>query len=105
MSEPKQFSQISLENGVFETRLTRKFSGRRPFQKRDPRLVQAAIPGAVSEITVTAGTAVREGDTVLVLEAMKMLNRVKACRSGTVKTIRVKTGEKVAKGQLLMVIE
>lgn len=104
MSEQKKFSQVSLENGVFETRLTRKFGMRKPFQKQDPRLVKAVIPGVIAEITAPAGQTVRQGDIVLVLEAMKMFNRIKAPHDGTVKAVRVKAGEKVAKGQLLLEI-
>lgn len=105
MSEQKKFSQISLENGVFETRLTRKFGLRKLYEKQDPRLIKAVIPGAIAEIRAETGKAVKQGDTVLVLEAMKMLNQIRAPLNGTVKAVRVKAGEKVAKGQLLMEIE
>ena len=104
MTEQKKFSQISLENGVFETRLTRKFGSRKLYEKQDPRFIKAVIPGVIAEINAGTGQAVKQGDTVLVLEAMKMLNRVKAPQDGTVRAVRVKTGEKVAKGQLLMEI-
>ena len=104
MSEQRKFSQISLENGIFETRLTRKFSLRKPYEKQDPRLIKAVIPGVIAEISAETGKAVRQGDTVLILEAMKMLNRIKAPQDGTVKAVRVKTGDRVAKGQLLMEI-
>jgi biotin carboxyl carrier protein len=105
MSEQKKFSQISLENGVFETHLTRKFGLRRLYEKQDPRFIKAVIPGVIAEISAGTGKAVKRGDTVLVLEAMKMLNRIKALQDGTVRAVRVKVGEKVAKGQLLMEIE
>jgi biotin carboxyl carrier protein len=104
VSEQKKFSQISLENGVFETRLTRKFGSRKLYEKQDPRFIKAVIPGVIAEINAGTGKGVKQGDTVLVLEAMKMLNRIKAPQDGTVKAVRVKTGEKVAKGQLLMEI-
>jgi biotin carboxyl carrier protein len=105
VSEQKKFSQISLENGVFETRLTRKFGLRKLYEKQDPRFIKAVIPGVIAEISAGTGKAVKQGDTVMILEAMKMLNRIKAPQEGTVRAVRVKTGEKVAKGQLLMEIE
>jgi biotin carboxyl carrier protein len=105
VSEPKKLGQISLENGVFETRLTRKFGLRKLYEKQDPRFIKAVIPGVIAEISAETGKAFRQGDTLLVLEAMKMLNRIKAPRDGAVRAVRVKAGEKVAKGQLLMEIE
>jgi biotin carboxyl carrier protein len=105
VSEREKFSAISLENGTFETRVTRKFQGRKLFKKHDPRIIQAVIPGVVAAIETEVGTAVKQGDTMMILEAMKMLNRIKAQTDGTVKAIRVAPGEKVAKGQVLIEIE
>jgi biotin carboxyl carrier protein len=105
VSEHEKFSQIGLENGVFETRVTRKFDRRKPYEKHDPRIIKAVIPGVVAAIETKVGNAVKQGDTMMILEAMKMLNRIKAPADGAVKIIRVATGEKVAKGQVLIEIE
>jgi len=105
LSEQNKYSQIALENGVFETRLTRKFGLRKPFQKHDPRIIKAVIPGIVSQINTEHGKTVKAGETIMILEAMKMLNTIKAPLDGKVKHIRVKKGEKVAKGQVLIEIE
>ena len=104
MSEQEKFTEIILENGTFETRVTKKFARRKPFEKHDPRVIKAIIPGVVAEIDATVGTAVKRGDTMMILEAMKMLNRIMAPQDGTVKAIRVATGEKVTKGQVLIEI-
>ena len=63
------------------------------------------IPGVVAEVDTQVGTAVKKGDTLMILEAMKMLNRIKAPQDGTVKAISVAAGEKVTKGQVLIEIE
>lgn len=105
MSEQEKFSAIALENGTFETRLTRKFQRRKPYEKHDPRIIKAVMPGVVAAIETKVGNAVKQGDTMMILEAMKMLNRIKAQTDGTVKVIRVTPGEKVAKGQVLIEIE
>jgi biotin carboxyl carrier protein len=105
LSEHEKFSQIELENGVFETRLTKKYALRKPYEKKDPRIIKAVIPGIVAEIDTRVGKTVKQGDTMMILEAMKMLNRIKAPQDGTVKVIRVAAGEKVAKGQVLVEIE
>ncbi len=102
MSEHKKFSQIGLENGVFETMTTRKFDKRRLYEKQDPGIIKAVIPGVVAEINARSGAIVKKGDTLMILEAMKMLNRIMASKDGIIKTIRVKKGDKVVKGQVLI---
>ena len=104
MSEEENFSKIALENGIFETRVTRKFDRRRPFEKKNPGLVKAVIPGVVAEIGTQVGKSVRQGDVLMTLEAMKMLNWIMAPQSGTIKAIRVASGQKVTKGQVLVEI-
>ncbi len=105
MIEKDKYHELALENGVFETRLTRKFGLRKPFEKHDPRVIKALIPGMVSEIHTKVGRTVRQGDTIMILEAMKMLNRISAPMDGRVKVIRVAQGEKVTKNQVLIEIE
>jgi biotin carboxyl carrier protein len=105
VSEQKQFSQIALENGIFETHVTRKFSLRKPYERQDPGVLKAVIPGLVTEIVTKAGNSVKKGDTLMILEAMKMLNRITAPHDGTVNAIYVSAGEKVTKGQVLIEVE
>jgi biotin carboxyl carrier protein len=105
VSEEEKLGEIALENGVFKTRVTRKFQNRKVYEKQDPRTIRAVIPGVVAAIEVSVGRAVMRGDTLLILEAMKMLNRIKAPVDGSVKTVSVVRGEKVAKGQVLIEIE
>ena len=102
MSEPKKFDRLALENGVYETRLTAKYAARKPYEKKDPRLVKAAIPGVVAEVCATAGNRVKQGDTLLILEAMKMLNRIPSPFDGEVKAVYAAAGDKVTKGQTLI---
>lgn len=68
-------------------------------------LVIAPIPGVVKSILVKEGDAVKEGDVVLVLEAMKMDNEISSRSNGTVKTIHVAVGDSVQEDQLLIDIE
>jgi biotin carboxyl carrier protein len=105
VSEKETLSKIALEGGVFETRVTRKFQRRKPYEKQDPRIIKAVIPGVVAVVETMVGKAVRQGDTLMILEAMKMLNRIKAPADGTIKVVRVAAGEKVGKGQVLIEIE
>ncbi len=63
----------------------------------------AAEPGAAPFVTV--GAAVTEGQTVLIIEAMKTMNHIPAPKSGTVKRILVEDGHPVEYGAPLMIIE
>lgn len=67
--------------------------------------VAAQIAGRVLSIKVSAGQAVARGDLLLILEAMKMENEIKAPADGVVKEITVAEGGRVAEGDTLVVIE
>jgi biotin carboxyl carrier protein len=66
--------------------------------------VKAPMPGLVVGLPLEAGAHVERGDTVIVLEAMKMENDLTAPRSGTLKELRVAPGQAVNQGQVLAII-
>jgi len=67
--------------------------------------IKAPMPGLILDILVQVGDTVKEGDYLLVLEAMKMENTLTALGDGVVKSVSVLKGEKVEKNQLLIEIE
>lgn len=67
--------------------------------------LNAPMPGLVIDILVEVGQDVKEGDQLLILEAMKMENVIKATGEATVKSIEVAKADKVDKGQLLISFE
>lgn len=64
--------------------------------------IKAPMPGLIVDLKVNVGDAVNPGDPLLVLEAMKMENILKSTGAGTVKSIKVKKGDSVEKGQILI---
>lgn len=64
--------------------------------------LKAPMPGLVVETVATPGDEVQKGDTLLILEAMKMENVIKAVGDSTVKTVHVEKGQTVEKNQLLI---
>lgn len=66
--------------------------------------VKAPLPGVVTAIKVAVGQQVKRGETVVVLEAMKMENNIAAEQDGTVTGIAVKAGESVLEGTVLITI-
>ena len=67
--------------------------------------VKAPLPGVITEIKVAEGDTVADGDTVVVLEAMKMANNLDAEKGGKVTAILVQPGQTVMEGDPLVVIE
>ncbi|MBQ6225867.1 MAG: biotin/lipoyl-binding protein [Bacteroidaceae bacterium] len=69
------------------------------------KTVTAPLPGTITKVIVKVGDTVNAGDTVLLMEAMKMENNITAEFSGTVKAILVETGNQVQSGQALVELD
>ena len=67
--------------------------------------IKSPLPGVILEIKVKEGDTVKRGQTLLVLEAMKMENDIKADRDGKVTAIKVSKGESILEGTDLIIIE
>ncbi len=96
ISEPKSVS-VPVEKKVELPKESGDTSGE--------KLVKAPMAGIVVEILVSVGQQVKEGDKLLMFEAMKMENELLSEYSGRIKEIKVKEGDSVETGQVLMVIE
>ena len=67
--------------------------------------IKAPLPGVITSIEVSVGDEVKAGQTVLVLEAMKMANNIEAEKDGKITAICVKAGDTVMEDDPLVVIE
>ena len=67
--------------------------------------IQAPMPGMVLKVFATEGMEIKKGENLFVLEAMKMENIIKATADVTVKTVKIKPGDKVEKGQVLLLFK
>lgn len=70
----------------------------------DAGTITSPMPGMINEVKVKAGDLVKPGDILVILEAMKMENQIKADIAGTVKEVRVIKGQAVNGGDPLVVI-
>lgn len=77
----------------------------RPVVASKAAAVKSPLPGTIMSFTVKVGDSVNAGDTVCVLEAMKMENDIHTVKGGVVKEILCKVGDSVLEGTDLMVIE
>jgi biotin carboxyl carrier protein len=69
-----------------------------------PAEIRAIIPGRVAAVRVTSGDVVATGQTLLVVEAMKMQNELRATRAGTIDRVAVGEGDTIDAGDLLVVV-
>ena len=67
--------------------------------------ILAPLPGSIFKMLTKVGDQVKKGDTLLIMEAMKMENNVTADKEGTVKEIKVKEGDAVLQSDVLLVLE
>jgi biotin carboxyl carrier protein len=105
MEEQNLTNKFIIDDAVFGTRLTKKFQNRKPYIPPDKSKLIAYIPGSIKQIFVNVGDAVKTGDKLLILEAMKMKNIIKSPKDGKIKSIHVKVDEKVAKDAILVEFE
>ena len=67
--------------------------------------IKAPMPGLVLKLFVTEGAEVKKGDNLFILEAMKMENIIKSPADVIVKSVKIKPGDKVEKGQVLLIFQ
>ncbi len=96
------FQVLSLK---YKTRLTRKYKERKRYEVPNPNHIKSVIPGTVLEIKVKKGQKKKEGDVILLLEAMKMINEIHMPFDGKIKNILVKKGQQISKSYLMVEIE
>ena len=96
---------LTLHDTVYETVFTKKFANRKPYMPKDPRRLTALIPGLILQVLVEPGEIVCPGQSLVILEAMKMQNHITAHDAATVKALHAAPGDTVMKGQLLVEFE
>jgi biotin carboxyl carrier protein len=79
--------------------------GHEELAHRGPTEVRAIIPGRVVAVSIVPGDAVVAGQQLLVVEAMKMQNELRAPRDGVVSSVAVGTGRTIEVGDLLLVLQ
>ena len=99
------YRTLTIDGTAYETRLTKKFARRKPYAPKDPNLMVAFIPGVIREVHVAPGDSVQRGQSLLILEAMKMQNDLAAPRAATVRAVHAVPGDTVYKGQVLIEFE
>jgi len=101
-ADKSPMEELVIGGAVYQTRLTFKFRNRKTWSRPDERKIEAIIPGTIQNIMVEEGAEVTQGATLMILEAMKMSNKVLSPMDGIIKKIHVSVGDQVAKSRLLL---
>lgn len=89
----------------YKTLLTNKYKNRKAWVDPNPYEIQSFIPGTIIEISVKEGDVVEEGEHLLILEAMKMRNRIQMPFTAKIKKVNVKVGDRIPKDMLMLELE
>jgi acetyl/propionyl-CoA carboxylase alpha subunit len=95
--------RIEVEVVDESTKRMQELAARRPV-KSGPETIHAPMPGLIVRIPATVGQAVGAGESLVVVEAMKMESELRAPRAGVVATVHVKVGEAVERGAPLVTL-
>ncbi len=93
---------LIIDGDRYRTRYNSKFEKRKIWKNPNPKKVTSSIPGTIVKVYTKVGQEVKKGDPMLILEAMKMRNKILFHTDGKVKAIKVKEGEIVPKNHLLL---
>ena len=101
----EKYKSLNIEGLKYRTRLTKKYLARKTYAAKDPKQILAFIPGTIRKISIKEGDMVKKGDLLLILEAMKMKNRILSPTDATIKKVNVKTGIIVPKNEVLIELD
>ncbi|HSH19381.1 MAG TPA: acetyl-CoA carboxylase biotin carboxyl carrier protein subunit, partial [Draconibacterium sp.] len=90
MSEKKEMKELIIQGVVYQTTYTRKFEQRVNWEAPDVNMLYSFIPGTIIDIYAKPKQKLKEGDVILLLEAMKMQNHVRMPFDGEIVKIHVK---------------
>lgn len=111
ISNTEKKVKLKVNNNIYEVELTDEIDellnkmgikNQKPQKNKD---LKSPMPGLVTNILVNIGDEIKKGDNLIVLEAMKMENNLKAEQDATVKDIVVEKASSVEKNQLLIIFE
>lgn len=103
--EKTAYQTLVINDTKYQTLFTPKFQERKPWVNPDEKKVYSVLPGTILKVNIEKGDVVKAGQILLVFEAMKMLNSMKANQSGIIKDIYINVGDKIPKNFLMLEFE
>jgi biotin carboxyl carrier protein len=105
MSEKKEYKELIIQGTAYKTTFTNKFKNRETWEVPNENMLYSIIPGTIIDIFVKPKEKVKEGETLLLLEAMKMQNQIRMPFDGEIVKIFVKEGELIPNRHLMFEIK
>lgn len=102
INKQEEFVDFAVTARKYKTLLTKKYNERKNWVDPSPYDIHSFIPGTIIKIFVQEGQLVKEGEPILILEAMKMQNRIEMPFTAKIKAIHIKEGQKVPKEFLMI---
>jgi biotin carboxyl carrier protein len=96
---------FNIQGDIYYTTFTRKYENRKSWSKPNDKEVLSYIPGTVKEVLIKEGDIVVAEQKIAVLEAMKMLNTIYSPLTGKIKSVKIKTGDRIPKGIVMIEFE
>ena len=101
----KKLIEIKIEESVYKTYPNKMFENRKKWEVPNPNHVLSYIPGTIIKVNVTKGETIKQGEELLILEAMKMQNRITMPFLGKIKSVNIKEGQRIPKSYIMIEIE
>ena len=105
MAEEKELKNLIIQGAIYKTTYSKKFEERVNWEAPNENLLYSFIPGTIIDIFIKTKDKVKEGETLLLLEAMKMQNQVRMPFDGEIVKIHVKKNEVIPKNYLMIEIK
>lgn len=105
MADEKELKTLIVQGAIYKTKLTKKFEERVNWEQPNQNLLYSFIPGTINDIYIKTKQKVKEGETILLLEAMKMQNQVRMPFDGEIVKIHVKKDQVIPKKYLMVEIK
>jgi biotin carboxyl carrier protein len=105
MTEKKEMKELIVQGAVYKTYYTRKFEQRVNWEAPNDNMLFSFIPGTIIDIFVKPKQKLKEGETILLLEAMKMQNQVRMPFDGEIVKVHVKKDEIIPNRYLMVEIK
>ena len=96
---------IIVHSAKYHTTFNKKFINRKQWVEPNPNHINSFIPGTIVDVMAKEGQSVKAGESLLILEAMKMHNEVQMPFEGKVVKVNVEKGQKVPKNFLMIELE
>ncbi len=100
-----KYDKLQIDGAEYKTTFSQKWINRKKWVEPNPNMIEAYIPGTILHVNVKEGQEVQADEVLLILQAMKMDNKITAPYAAKIKKINVAKGEKVPKGAIMIELE